>query len=199
MTKKIFYLCETPDMKLSILIPSLTTRYESRTALLSSLSTQYKGDDVEVLTQVDRGYMSIGHKRNLLLDRAKGDYLCFADDDDELVSNYISLIMEGIDKGVDCCSLLGVYTTNGTNPELFEHSIKHKEWIDGTPTQGIRYFRPPNHLNCIKSDIAKKFRFEEINHGEDRLWSDAIQRSGLLKTEHMITDILYHYKFKTVK
>lgn len=182
-------------MKLSILIPSIAGRYYQRTDLLNALKPQLT-NEVEVITETDRGEMSIGHKRNILLDKAKGDYVCFIDDDDMVVRNYVSLLMEGIDKGVDCCSLMGVITWDGVNPEIFEHSIKYKEYKTAPPTSGIKYERYPNHLNCIKSEIAKQFRFLEINHGEDTDWATQIFKSGLLKTEHYINNVLYEYKYK---
>lgn len=182
-------------MKLSILIPSLVDRYETRTALLFALSAQYKGNDVEILTEVDRGEMSIGRKRNLLLDRAQGDYVCFVDDDDELSSDYILKALTAIEMNPDCCSLTGVITWNGENPQTFEHSIKYSEWKTNL-TAPIVYERNPNHLNIIRSSIAKQFKFLEINHGEDRDWSEQIFESGLLKTEAEIPGVIYHYRYK---
>lgn len=182
-------------LKLSILIPSLVERYDTRTALLFSLSSQYNGPDVEVLTEVDRGEMSIGKKRNLLLDRAQGEYVCFIDDDDEVSSDYIIKALTAIKLNPDCCSLTGVITWNGDNPQTFEHSIKYKEWATRMDAP-IIYERMPNHLNIIRSSIAKQFRFLEINHGEDRDWSEQIFKSGLLKTEAEIAGVIYHYKYK---
>ena len=181
-------------MRLSILVPSIVTRYESRTALLFALSAQYKGNDVEILTEVDRGEMSIGHKRNLLLDRANGDYVCFIDDDDEVSKDYILKGLTAIESNPDCCSLTGVITWNGESPQTFEHSIKYKEWKTDLNAP-IVYERFPNHLNIIRSSIAKQFKFLEINHGEDKDWSTQIHESGLLKTEAEIPGVIYHYKY----
>ena len=61
------------------------------------------------------------------------------------------------------------------------------------------YERYPNHLNCIKSSIAKQFKFPEINFGEDTLWADKVFKSGLIKTEHFIDKVIYHYKYITNK
>lgn len=182
-------------MKLSILIPSLVDRYESRTELLFSLSAQYKGNDVEILTEIDRGEMSIGHKRNLLLQRAKGDYVCFVDDDDSVGSDYILKALTALESTPDCCSLLGVITWNGDTPQTFEHSIKYKEYKTNLEAP-IVYERYPNHLNIIRTSIAKQFMFLEINHGEDTDWATQIFKSGLLKTEATIPGVIYHYKYK---
>ena len=133
--------------KLSILICSL----ESRRALCNNLKLQLKeqkNEAVEVIIYEDKGELSIGEKRNKLLKRAKGEYVCFIDDDDEISKNYINLALEGIKLGVDCCSLRGVITWDGSNSEIFEHSIKYDEYKTND-TGAIRYERYPNHLNVI--------------------------------------------------
>lgn len=183
-------------MRLSILIPVLLPRDSvSHIDLINSIHKQYNGTDVEVITDIDNGVKSIGYKRNALLDKAKGEYLCFIDADDEISSDYIIKALTAIELKPDCCSLTGVITWNGENPQIFEHSIKYKEWKTKLDAP-IVYERYPNHLNIIRSSIAKQFRFLEINHGEDKDWSTQIHESGLLKTEAEIPGIIYHYKYK---
>lgn len=185
-------------MKLSILICHLPHRIKYLDRLFAILDPQINPDDVEILVD-ERPKTKIGRKRNDLLQAAKGDYVCAIDDDDRVSDNYISLLMEGINKGVDCCSLLGEITTDGKDPLLFEHSIKYKEYRTNPADQKIRYERYPNHLNCIKSSIAKQFYFPEKNHGEDTVFATKIFNSGLLKTEHYIPEIIYYYDYRTNK
>lgn len=143
---------------------------------------------------------SIGKKRNDLLQSATGDYVSFIDDDDRVSIYYLPHIYYGILKGVDCCSLLGEITEDGKNPQLFEHSIKYKEYKTNTIIGNrIKYERFPNHLNCIKSSIAKQFKFPEKNHGEDTDWATQIFKSGLIKTEHYIPEIIYYYDYRSKK
>lgn len=186
-------------MKLSILIPTIDKRKHLLGEVINLLSEQIKnfaGDqDVEFLINADGD--TIGKKRNYLLNKANGNYVAFFDDDDRPGEFYIKHLIEGIKKGVDCCSLRGIITTNGGPPELFEHSLKYSEWK--TTTNEIKYERYPNHLNCIKADIAKRFQFPEINFGEDHKWSKALHESGLLKTEHYINDVIYHYQYLSNK
>mgnify|MGYP001559890393 CR=1 FL=1 len=182
-------------MNLSILICSLVDRSWTRIELIKILQSQGYHKEVEILCEIDRGEMSIGHKRNLLLDRAKGEYVCFIDDDDTVSSDYLSKIMGAIETKPDCCSLVGVITWNGDNPEIFEHSIKYSEYKT-RKSGAITYERYPNHLNVIKTDIAKQFRFPEISHGEDTDWATQIFKSGLLKSEATIPGVIYHYNYK---
>lgn len=198
-------------MKLSILILTIKKRLDLLKSLLKEFENQISGDvvmaridrlrmikfkDVEILIYSD-DVLSIGEKRNTLLDMASGEYLCFFDDDDEPAKDYISTLLEAITHNPDCVSLRGIMTTNGLNPELFEHSLKYKEWK--TTKNEIKYERYPNHLNCIKSEIAKQIPFPNKNHGEDYDWSKKLHESGLLKNEYYIDKVIYNYKFMTNK
>lgn len=184
-------------MKLSLLICTIPSRFAMFGRLQSELWSQmlpYSGQ-VELLT--DNGTESIGTKRNRLLENAKGDYVAFLDDDDWIASNYIDLVMAGIGTDTDCLSLRGIITFDGKDSAIFEHSMKYKEWR--TTDNEVRYERYPNHLNTIRASIAKRFKFPEINHGEDKNWSDKIHESGLLKTEFYIPEVLYYYRYVTKK
>lgn len=185
------------DCKLSILIPTLVKRREFCKSLQWELAKQ-KTDEVEVLAYEDSGEKTIGEKRNQLLEWAKGEYVAFIDDDDTVSKDYIELVLKGIKEGKDCISLRGVITFDGENPEIFEHSIKYDEYR--TNDTGVpKYERFPNHLNAIKASIAKQFKFPEINHGEDTDWATQIKKSGLIKTEHYIDKVIYHYQFVSRK
>lgn len=164
-------------------------------SLLEELQNQVQESNahVEILVHTDSKEISIGRKRNHLLARAKGEYLCFFDDDDKPSKSYINNIIKALQTKPDCCSLRGIITWNGERPEVFEHSLRYTEWE--TKDGPIKYLRPPNHLNTIKSSIAKKFEFEDISHGEDKIWSIKMRDSGLLQTETYIDAILYHYLF----
>lgn len=149
----------------------------------------------------DSRYKTIGSKRNDLLARADGEYVAFIDDDDLVSKDYIRLQMQGIKQGVDCCSLKGIITEDGQNPLIFEHSIKYSEYktVEGSAPGEVRYERYPNHLNCIKSSIAKQFMFPEKNHGEDTDWATQIFKSGLIKSEHYIPYVTYYYEYRRNK
>lgn len=184
-------------VKISILIPTIEGRELQYNSLINSLKQQYDGEDVEICTVKDNKEMSIGEKRNRLLASAKGDYLCFIDDDDDISANYVQFLLLAIKSGCDCVSLKGQITIDGGKPEVFEHSIKYKEWK--TTENEIKYERFPNHLNCIKSNIAKQFKFPEKNFSEDFDWSTALHNSGLLKTEYYIPEIIYYYNYVSNK
>lgn len=182
-------------MILSLLIPTIDERREMFENIYAILKMQILNNanknQIEIL--IDNSKKTIGEKRNNLLAMAKGEYVAFVDDDDEVSNEYIESLMAAIKQKPDCVSLRGVITWNGGNPELFEHSVKYSAYA--TTTNEIKYERYPNHLNCIKSSIAKQFKFKEINFGEDTDWATQIFESGLLKKEVYIDKVLYHYKY----
>lgn len=184
--------------KLSILICSLESRKDYLENLKSILKPQLT-QDIECIIDTDDGGMSIGDKRNKLLQRAKGDYVCFIDDDDEVSKDYVDKILSAIESTPDCCSLTGVITWDGERPEVFEHSIKYDAYKTNTNNEPIVYERFPNHLNTIRRAIAINYSFLPINHGEDTDWATQIFKAGELKTESEISEVLYHYKFRTNK
>lgn len=187
-------------MKLSILIPTITKRSELFKGLFAELNLQITDlgatNEVEILWD-NSDVKTIGEKRNSLLARASGKYTAFIDDDDEVYEYYLSELLMGIASGPDCISLHGIMTTNGANPEHFEHSIKYKEYR--TTDNKIKYERYPNHLNCIRASIAKQFPFPSINHGEDTAFATQVFKSGLLKQEYYLDKVLYHYRYITKK
>jgi len=203
-------------MRLSILIPTTP----DRTSFVDELKRQFLSqlgritlwtsgengidnfswrDHVELITLTDNKENSIGTKRNILLKESEGKYVAFIDSDDRISDNYFELLFQGIETGVDCCSLKGIITEDGNNPLVFEHSIKYYEYKTNPEGMPVRYERYPNHLNCIKASIAKQFKFPEINHSEDTQWATQIFKSGLLKTEHYIPEILYYYDYRSKK
>ncbi len=110
-------------MKLSILICTIGERETMFNSLIGNIHAQIQNyDNTEILPFMDDGQLSIGYKRNILLNKALGEYICFIDDDDNVTSNYVKLLMEGINKGVDCCSLRGRYSVDDIFYGVFEQT-----------------------------------------------------------------------------
>ena len=194
-------MVESKNIKLSILIPTLPNRKAFLDDLYDQLEDQIHKSGYEGQIEVHinpNPNESIGSKRNNLLYMATGEYTCFIDDDDEIDKDYIKTIMQGRNKSPDCISLRGIYSIDGKIDGTFEHSIKYKAYRTVYVNQ-IKYERYPNHLNVIKAEISKKFKFKEINHGEDTDWATQIFKSGLLKNEYYTDKILYYYKYRTKK
>lgn len=185
-------------MRLSILICSLVNREFFRQRLTEILDFQiqpYK-KEIEILWEIDNGEISIGTKRNKLMDRATGDYVCFIDDDDRPSWDYIPKVMKGLESNPDCLSMKGVITENGLQPKTFIHSLAYHSYFEQPNEYGqLEYYRFPNHLNVIKREIAKQFKFPEVNFSEDTSFAYQVNASGLLKTQVEIEGIIYNYDY----
>ena len=185
-----------PKPTLSILICTLPTRKHFLDKLLNVLTPQLN-DRVELLIESDNGSLKIGKKRNILLDKAANDYICFVDDDDLISDTYVNDILEAIENNPDCCSLNGIYTVDGKNPTAFRHSLEYSAWNTIVENGNQVYVRPPNHLNVIKKTIAVKIRFNDsMSNGEDKDYSDRIKPH--LKTQAIINNVLYYYLYLNV-
>lgn len=185
--------------KIAILIPTLYKREDSFNFIFSKISMQIQaaglGKLIEITYARDNGHASTGHKRNHLLQSCSADYAAFVDDDDDVSDTYIHHLWMAACSGFDCASLGGIMTTDGRFPRQFVHSIQHdRYWGDDKC-----YYRPPNHLNLIKTEIGKQFTFPDKYISEDTEWAMQICHAKALKTEYPIPENIYFYKYKTQK
>jgi glycosyltransferase involved in cell wall biosynthesis len=174
--------------KLSVLICSVSHRAALLGRLMKVLEPQAT-NDVEILVDRDSGQISIGAKRNKLLQKACGKFSCFVDDDDLVSKEYVKKILNAIEDNPDCVGIEGLMTTNNKNPKKFIHSVRYDSWFEKDDV----YYRTPNHLNPVRRELALSVLFPEINHGEDRSYSDRLY--PFLKKENYIDDIIYYYLF----
>jgi glycosyltransferase involved in cell wall biosynthesis len=179
--------------KLSILICTMPGREEFLSRLMKILEPQTDGKSVEILTDGDGG--TIGEKRNRLISRASGAYCVFVDDDDLVSKRYVELVMPAIDGGYDCCELRGMYYQDGNMIKPFIHSNIYSTYHEDRAA----YYRFPNHLNPMKTEIARQIGFPAKNFSEDTDFAIRLKNSGLIKTQYPCGEILYFYYFRTRK
>lgn len=179
-------------IKLSILILSLPERINLLNKLLNILSPQISSkNNVELLILCDNKKRTIGEKRNELLNLSKGEYITFIDDDDLISKNYIRELLIAIKNNkADCINFIEKKLLDDKREFLTIRSIKYNYTRNKNT-----YYKKPNHLMCIKSDIAKSIKFKNINKGEDDIWGEEI--SKLIKTEYNINKILYYYHYSS--
>lgn len=183
-------------MDISILIPTMNVRKNLFKKVLQEVERQIAENPeirAEVLWEADDGELTLGQKRNVLMDRCTGKYHCFVDDDDVLSPNYLKTFVPMITSGVDydCASFVGAHYKRGVFNKLFHHSLQFKEWYE-TDERFIRSISP---MNLIKTDIVRQVRYKDIRDTEDHEFSIRLMDSGLLKTEFQIDPNypIYHY------
>jgi glycosyltransferase involved in cell wall biosynthesis len=178
-------------MKLSILIPSVPSRFKKMEKLFKKLESQ--GGDVEILVFTDNKKRSIGYKRDALVQIARGDYLAFVDDDDDISGDYVKEILSSLEG--DIVVFKSEATLNGK--KLIVDFDKDYENEEVTPDGegGLRDVkRRPFHVCVWKSSLAKKFHFPDSNYGEDWKWCEQVL--GEVKTQTKINKVLHYYNFK---
>lgn len=183
-------------MDISILIPTMKPREKLFRQVLAEIQRQAAECPqirTEILWESDNGELTLGQKRNVLMDRCSGKYHCFIDDDDVLARDYLKTFVPMIASGVDydCASFVGAHYQRGVFNKLFHHSLAYSSW-DETADRFIRTVSP---MNLIKTDIVRQVRYKDIRNTEDHEFSKRLMASGLLKTEYEINPNhpIYHY------
>lgn len=183
-------------MTLSILICSTHTRRNTfLPKMLNSLYGQYESlpieqqNEVEILFLVDNKKMMLGTKRTNLVDMAQGDYVVFVDDDDRVSEDYIIQLLEACKKGVDVITFKVLVTINDKDEKICHYS---KDFLYDQNTDK-EYLRIPNHICCVRRELAVKVPYQAIIYGEDSAY--AKQLLPYLKSELIIDKILYHYDY----
>jgi len=183
----------------SILICTIPPRKAMLNLLLNELYHQIREcnltDDIEILwlTDEDGDKLTIGEKRQRLIEAANGKYVCFIDDDDWVATEYIRFIHTVLLKDPDVVGLTGIITVNRKQRTAarFIHSSRYKSYFKN---KGV-YYRPPNHLNPMLKTIAELVPFEYKSHGEDTDWAMALCKLAPYHRELYIEKPLYFYRY----
>ena len=123
---------------------------------------------------------------------AKGEYMCFVDDDDRVTHNYVEAIMGDLLQHPN----KDVYTFKVSYSDGSEHHQSPVDYsLHYTQDKNLKtkFERIPNHLMVFKTALARSVQFRDINKGEDAYWAKEIK--PLLKTEHKIEKHLYFYNW----
>ena len=163
---------------LSILISTTPDRAEMFTPLYNELHHQLQYMEtfhptlghIEILVDDSKlfleGGLSIGKKREALLKRAEGKYLCYLDSDDGIAPNYLETLVRLCQHDRDVCTFRNVSKFDNfwtvIDMGLF---FKNEE---ATPNHTTR--RNAWHICPVRSMFAKKYDFDDSNYGEDWSW-----------------------------
>ena len=186
---------------LSILIPTIPERANKLTNLLTSLLRQRENlakwhptlGEVEVLFSETKTFLeggpSIGKKRESLVAKALGKYLCFLDDDEDIAPNYVETLVRLCRKHYDVITFRS-FIKNDFYWGLVDMSLNNPTNEEATPEKIIR--RKPWHICPVLSKHAKMFDFEDINYGEDWKWFEKVLTR--CHTEAHTDQILHSYQ-----
>lgn len=179
----------------SILICTTQERQASFVSLYRKIARQIQDlnlqDRIEILFFKDKqGAHTIGHKRNILLEKSQGKYVSFIEGEDDIHDQYVELVTATLANNPDCVALNATVYSKDTNAKPLIRSINYKRYAQP-------HIKAPNHLNPIKRSIAAQFTFSDNEHYSDNTWALQLAESALLQTEATINQP--YYFCKTVK
>lgn len=190
---------------LSLLIPTVPSRSSKLQRLLENIEgnrgEKTEGVDYEVVVlstpEYRNGGESTGAKRNALLASARGDYVWFIDDDDLLMNNSLSAVIDLCrSEQKDMVATCGKYTVNGAREiRWFIRKDYGNITVKGPNGEQI-FHRSPNHITPVRRELAIKCTFPDMCNAEDKAYSE--QLVPLLETECILDTPAYHYDFSTV-
>ena len=176
----------------SILTPSVPERIDSHLKpLLEKIEKQIGDKKVEHVILLDNKKRSIGMKREALVEIAKGKYMAFVDDDDDISDDYVSSILEAIKTNPDVVTFKQKCLVNDNHPSIINFSLKNK--VNQEYYLGGVIDRKPFHVCAWKSSIGKKYKFTDKNYSEDWFWAEQLVKEA--KTEIHIDKVLHTYVY----
>lgn len=173
----------------TILVATLGQRQERFKRLLDGLMPQVEraAGQVNVLAYWNNGERPLAEIRQALVDEADGTFVSFIDDDDVVADTYVSQILETLCDDIDYVGFQLQCYVDGVRLKPTYHSLRYDQWYD----DARGYYRDVSHLNPIRRELALKADFRRTTPPEDVAWADQLR--GLLKSEHYVDDVMYHY------
>ena len=190
-------------MKLwSILIPTMEDRkplYDKMVAdLQKQIAASHAEDEIEIVPSLDKGELTIGTKRNMLLQMAKGKFSSFLDDDDPVVPTYVEEIIAVL-RVYDDLDSVGIFEEvyfQDKYAGIGIHSILCDTWTEVPDS----YYRCLDQRTPVRTELARKIKYQDIRWSEDHHWSVAVAKSGMFKKEVFLGHKpLYIYKCREKK
>jgi hypothetical protein len=193
------------QIDLSILTPSVPSRIATHLLpLCGRIGSQIAYcPAVEHLVLLDNKRRTVGEKRNSLVELARGRFVAFVDDDDDVSRDYVGLLVGAIRDNPDVDVITFRQVTQlgdgGTFTVDFHLGAKNEQAHRAGPSVADPYAdiqRPPYHVCAWQRQIAVTAKFSAENFGEDFHWCE--QACILAKTEHHIPRVLHYYGFGEV-
>jgi len=181
------------DYDWSVLIPTIPGREQSLDRLLTGLREKIArlAPDlrVEYCINFDRREKSIGTKREELLQGAKGKYMAFIDDDDDVTDAYVEDLR---------ATITGEFHVMRLRGQIQQYTFTHSTEIllSNPMASGEVFLRPPNHLNPMLTDVAKLVHFGDATRGEDLDWTIRMAKRAFLQTEYRPDPSRIHYLYQ---
>ena len=188
---------------LSILTPAVPSRFSDTTysdppqqgsleILMRKLEKQIGNLPVEHLILCDNKRRTVGEKRDALLRIARGEYVAFVDDDDDVSDDYVFELLKAAMGCPDVVTFNQQCVVNG-----IDFQVQFKLGNPNEPQMGFATIkRNAWHVCAWRRTLAIQSRFPVSNYGED--WAFAAPLCALpgLSEVH-IPKVLHYYRHST--
>lgn len=180
---------------LTIMIPTTVDRRPLFDSLMMELWRQVHDNNMQHLVNIiheeDSKEISVGAKRQRLLDRAEGLFVVGFDSDDWPAATYIKDIVSALlqHPETDHVGFLEHCTIDGEESISIFSSI-HLKWEENT--HGYDHIRCANPKSVIRRSKASRVGFQDLRYGEDRIFSESV--TPLINSEVFLEKILYYYR-----
>jgi len=134
---------------------------------------------------------SIGAKRQALVDIARGDYLAFVDDDDDISDDYVSCLLLAIGRNPDVITFRQRAIYNGAESEV-HYGVNNP---DENFNAGRITLRAPWHVCAWKRELVEGCLFSDSSYGEDLVWCRQARKR--IKTGTHVDKVLHTYRHDT--
>jgi hypothetical protein len=181
------------EIALSILICSVDVqeRQDKLKKLIYELQRQisknYAEEIIEIIIDTDNMVKSVGQKRNDLIKKARGQFICFIDDDDFIAENYLSIILYHLNSSIDILLIAIDHVQNGVKQTKILPSL----YIDNLITHKAIFKTNHFHLCPHKKSIAEAVLFDGVNFAEDMIYSQKMVKH--INNCYTISEPLYIY------
>jgi hypothetical protein len=184
-----------PPPLLSILTPACWERVDQARALTEKIAAQITDPaSVEHLVLYDNRHRSVGLKRQSLLDSARGRFIAFVDDDDDVSDDYVARLLQAIqthpDAEVITFDQAATYNGKPFTVHFQLGATDEKLILDGPDDQVIT--RGPWHVCAWRREKIRHCQFLDTNFGEDHAW--VYQARQHVTRSHHIPRVLHHYR-----
>ncbi len=185
-------------MILSILTPAVPSRLDSwvvglgespLATLIQTIGEQIGTLPVEHLVLLDNKRRTVGEKRDALLRMARGQYVAYVDDDDDVSDDYVAELLKAAREGPDVITFNQHCTVNAAQFEVQFKLGNPNEAPNGVST--IK--RNSWHVCAWRRTLAIQSRFPASNYGEDWAFAAPLCAIPGLREVH-IPKVLHYYR-----
>lgn len=178
------------EILLTIVVPSIPSRMESLYGVLNNLFKQADGKCVEVVCLLDNRKSNLSEKRNQAIEKAKGKYISFVDDDDKIEPDYVDRLLEAITANPNADCIVFDVLVHGYTPEpkLCTYGIEYEHGENEKV-----YLRKPNHVMAYRTEISRRHQYRKDLSAisEDTEWAERASKD--IKSQVRVEKVLYHY------